>query len=186
MNKYDLKKIAIMEKIAVIFALIAGVFLCIGSSIMFINMTTRTVADFNIRIVFEVAQLCGAGVASFAIPYATIRRAHTEMDIITSHLNKKMRGLLDGLAGIITVIIMVFVVYILIYYAWQRTLTLETTTTNHIPLWPFRWLYAFGMLVTTIIAGIETVDSFRIFLGKHVVRTKEELDALQIEGGEEA
>ena len=185
MSKYDLKKIAIMEKIAVAFALIAGLFLCIASVIMFTNMATRTAADINIRVVFEVAQLCGAGVASFAIPYATIRRSHTEMDIITSHLNPKVTGLLDGISGIITVIVMLIVVYMLVTYAWQRTLTFETTTTNHLPMWPFRWSYAFGMLCTTIVAGIEAVDSFRIAMGKKVVRTQEELDALLAEGGEE-
>lgn len=186
MSKYDLKKIAIMEKCAVAFALIAGAFLCIGSGIMFINMTTRTIADINIRVVFEVAQLCGAGVASFAIPYATIRRSHTEMDIITSHLKPKTKGLTDGIAGIITVIVMLVVVYMLVTYAWQRTITFETTTTNHIPMWPFRWAYSLGMFATTAVAAVEAVDSFRIFLGKKVVRTQEELDALQIEGGEEA
>lgn len=185
MSKYDLKKIAVMEKCAVAFALIAGFFLCIASGIMFINMATRTVADINIRVVFEVAQLCGAGVASFAIPYATIRRAHTEMDIITSHLNPKIKGILEGISGIITVAVMLIVVYMLVTYAWQRTMTFETTTTNHLPMWPFRWTYAFGMFFTAVVAAVEAIDAFRIAMGKKVVRTQEELNALT-EGGEEA
>lgn len=186
-SEYDRKKIIIEEKIGVIFALIAGVFLCIASVIMFTNMATRTVADINIRVVYEVAQLCGAGVASFAIPYATIKSAHTDMDIITSHLKPRTRAALEGVSGIITIVVMVFTVVMLIDYAYQRTLTLETTTTNNLPIYIFRWTYAFGMLATTAAAAVEMIDSFRIALGKKVVRNKAELDALQLEeGGAEA
>lgn len=176
MSKYDERKIMIEEKIGVAFALIAGVFLCIASVIMFVNMATRTAADINIKIVYEVAQLCGAGVASFAIPYATIKGAHTDMDIITSHLKPRVKAALEGVAGIVTIIVMVFTVFMLMDYAYQRTLTMETTTTNHLPIWIFRWTYAFGMLCTLLVAALEMVDSFRIAMGKNVVRRKEDLE----------
>ena len=178
MSKYDQRKIIIEEKIAVIFALIAGFFLCVASVIMFTNMVTRTTADINIKIVYELAQLCGAGVASFAIPYATIKSAHTDMDIITSHLKPRVRAALEGVSGIVTIIVMVVVVYMLVDYAYLRTLSLETTTTNHLPLYILRWTYAFGMLMTLIAAAIEMVDSFRIAIGRNVVRNREEWDAL--------
>lgn len=178
MKRYDYKKIVIEEKLGVILALLAGFFLTVASVIMFVNMTTRTVADINIRFVYEVAQLCGAGVASFAIPYATIKSAHTEMDIITSHMKPKKRALLEGFSGIVTMIVMVYVVYVLLDYAWIRTLVFETTKTTHLPMWIFRWTYAIGMLVTTLAAIIEMIDCFRIALGKEVVRNRDELEAL--------
>lgn len=179
MSKYDLKKIKFTEKTGVLFAMIAGAFLCVASVIMFVNMTTRTVADINIKLVFEVAQLCGAGVASFAIPYATIKGSHTEMDIITSHLKPKRRALLEAVSGVITIVIMAFTVYILLLYAYQRTVSLELTTTNHLPIYLFRWTYAMGMLFTLVAAAIEMVDNFRIASGRKVIRNREELNALE-------
>ena len=104
MNNYDLRKIKIEETIGVVFALLAGFFLCIASVTMFTNMVTRTTADINIKMVYELCQLCGAGVASFTIPYATMKSAHTEMDIITSHLKPRITAALEGIAGIVTVI----------------------------------------------------------------------------------
>lgn len=177
MNNYDLRKIKIEEKIGVAFALLAGVFLCIASVTMFINMVTRTAADVNIKVVYELCQLCGAGVASFTIPYATIKGAHTEMDIVTSHINPKVRCLLEGIAGIVTVIAMLYTVYMLADYAMIRTRSLELTTTNHLPLFVFRWVYAFGMLITLLAAVIEMIDAFRIAMGKKVIRNQEQLEA---------
>lgn len=177
--KYDLKKIEIEEKIGVVFALIAGLFLCVASVIMFVNMTTRTAADLNIKIVYEVAQLCGAGVASFAIPYATIKGAHTDMDIITTHLKPRVKSFLEGISGIITLAVMLFCIVMLVSYAYQRTLTMETTTTNHLPIWIFRWTYSFGMICTMLAAVVEMIDCFRIAMGAKVVRNRQELEALQ-------
>lgn len=192
MSRYDELKISIEEKIGTVFALCAGVFLFVASVVMFTNMVTRTAADYNIRIVYELCQLCGAGVAALAIPYATIKGAHTEMDIITSHLNERVRNMLAGISGIVTIVIMLFTVYMLVTYAYQRTLIFESTTTNHLPMWIFRWLYAFGMIVTGIVAAIEMVDSFRLALGKKVFRNREEyeqylesakLEGVKLEGG---
>lgn len=188
MNKYDELKISAEEKTGEVFAIIAGVFLIVASVVMFANMITRTAADVNIRIVYELCQLCGAGVAALAIPYATIKAAHTEMDIITGHLHDKSRNILAGISGILTMVIMVFTNYMLVDYAYIRTLVMETTTTNHLPMWIFRWLYAFGMIVTLIAAAIEMIDSFRLAAGKQVFRNREEYDAYletaKLEGGE--
>lgn len=89
MSNYDKKKIAIVEKSSEILAILAGVFLCVSTIFMFANMLTRTVADFNIRFVYELCGLCAAGTASFAIPYATFKSAHSQMDIITSHMKPR-------------------------------------------------------------------------------------------------
>lgn len=187
MSRYDELKISIEEKIGTVFAMCAGIFLFVASIVMFANMATRTAADYNIRVVYELCQLCGAGVASLAIPYATIKAAHTEMDIITSHLNDRVRNLLAGIAGIITIVVMLFTVYMLITYAYQRTLVLESTTTNHLPMWIFRWFYAFGMIITALVAAVEMIDSFRLAFGKKVFRNREEytayLECGKLEGG---
>lgn len=185
MNIYDQRKILIEEKVSVALALVAGFFLCVASVIMFTNMITRTTADINIKLVYELSQLCGAGVASFTIPYATIKGAHTEMDIITSHLKPRLRAALEGVAGIVTVVVMVFTVYMLADYAYLRTLALETTTTNHLPIYILRWVYALGMLLTLITAAIEMVDAFRVAMGKNVVRNIEEQQAFDLKLAED-
>jgi len=191
MNNYDLRKIALLEKLGTAFALISGVFLCISTIFMFANMLTRTAADFNIRFVYDLCSLCAAGVASFAIPYATIKGAHTNMDIITSHLKPRVQAFCEGISGIVTMVIMLFTVYILTSYAYQRTLVLEATTTAKLPTYIFRWLYALGMLLTTLAAAIEMIDMFRIAAGKQVIRNREQLEEMQKlaenkDGGENA
>ena len=114
MSNYDKKKIAFVEKSSEILAILAGIFLCISTIFMFTNMLTRTVADFNIRFVYELCGLCAAGTASFAIPFATFKSAHSQMDIITSHLKPKKRAVSEGISGIFTMVIMLFTVYVLV------------------------------------------------------------------------
>lgn len=151
MSRYDEIKISVEEKVGTVFAIAAGIFLFVASVVMFTNMVTRTAADYNIRIVYELCQLCGA--------------------------------------GIVTVVIMVFTDYMLLNYAYQRTLVMETTTTNHLPMWIFRWLYAFGMVATLLVAAIEMIDSFRLATGKKVFHNREEyneyLEAGKLEGGKQ-
>lgn len=183
MNNYDQRKIAIEEKLGVTFALLAGVFLCIASVTMFVNMVTRTAGDINIKVVYELCQLCGAGVASFTIPFATMKGAHTEMDIITSHLKPRLRAALYGVAGIVTVIVMLYTVYMLADYAMIRTRALELTTTNHLPIFILRWVYALGMLFTLLAAALEMIDAFRIAMGKQVIRNREEMEIYLAEQG---
>ena len=179
MSNYDLRKIEVSDKIAQALAIISGIFLSISTAFMFANIFLRTTVDVNIRFVYDLCSLCAAGVASFAIPYATFKNAHTTMDMITSHLNPRVRGVCEGISGIITMVVMLFTVAVLTNYAYQRTLVLESTTTANMPTFIFRWLYAIGMLLTTVAAALEMIDSFRIAAGKTVIRSKEELEKLQ-------
>lgn len=175
MSNYDAKKIMIVDKVCVVLALIAGLFLSIGTVVMFANMLTRTVADVNISFTYELCGLCSAGVASFAIPFATFTASHSQMDIITSHMPKRMRGWFEGISGIITMVVLVFTVAILVMYAYDRTLAMETTTPSGLPTWIFRWLFAIGMLATLVGAALEMIDMFRMALGKNVVFNSAEL-----------
>lgn len=185
MNKYDEKKLKAADKAGSAFAVISGVFLCISTVFMFLNMVTRTVADVNIRFVYELCGLCAAGVASFAIPYATLKSAHSTMDIITSHLKPRARAALEAVSGLVTIVVMSFTVYILSTYAYQRTLVLETTTTSELPTYMFRWVYALGMLLTTAAVIVETVDRFRTAAGKDVAAALEESgDSGKPDGGD--
>ena len=186
MNNYDIRKIRIVDKCCVILAMLAGFFLCVGTVILFANMMTRTVADVNISFTYELCGLCSAGVASFAIPFATFKAAHSQMDIITSHLPKRTRAGFEGVSGIITMVVMLFTVGVLLMYAYDRTLVMETTTTAGLPTWLFRWIFAIGMLITLIAAVVEMIDMFRIAAGKNVVLNSEEQASLEGSGLEAA
>lgn len=186
MNKYDRRKLAFTKKSSELFAYISGIFLCISTVFMFANMLTRTVANYNIRFVYDLCSLCAAGVASFAIPYATLKSAHTAMDIITGHLSPRVRAACEAISGVITAVVMIFTVYVLLNYAYQRTLVLESTTTSGFPTFIFRWIYAAGMLFTLVAGVIETIDMFRIAAGKDVVLAQEEAAAPELQAAEDA
>lgn len=108
------------------------------------------------------------------------------MDIITGHLSPRVRAACEAISGVITAVVMVFTVYVLINYAYQRTLVLESTTTSGFPTYIFRWIYAAGMLFTLIAGVIETIDMFRLAAGRKVTLIQEEEAAPEIQAPEEA
>ncbi|MFV0363456.1 MAG: TRAP transporter small permease subunit [Suipraeoptans sp.] len=181
MSSYDEKKIRIADKISTLLALIAGVFLSIATVLMFVNILTRTFADYNLIFIYDVCGLCAAGAASFTIPYVTLQSGHSNMDTIISRLSKRVRSGSEALSGTIAICAMLFTVYTITTIAYQKTLVLEATTSSGMPIYIFRWLYVLGMVITTIAAIIEVIDLVRIAVGKQVVRNSEELE----EGDEE-
>ena len=168
MSPYDTKKIAVLSKTSEVLAIISGIFLSVSTIFMFVNMLTRTAADYNIRFVFELCSLCACGVASFAIPYATLLSAHSAMDLILSKASVRVKGGFEFVSGIITVAILAFTVYFLFMSAIDRTQAHELTTTAHFPTYIFRWIFAIGMLLTLIAAAVEMIDNFRIAKGEQV------------------
>lgn len=176
--KYDKWKIDFCEKVGNGSALFAGIFLTIATFFMFLNMLTRTVADYNFRWIYDLCGLCAAAVASYSIPYATFMRQHSNMDTILSRLKPGARAVSEAVSGIITLLIMVFAVYACTLFAYSKTLVMETTTSSHMPVWIFRWLYVVGLLLTMLAAGLEMIDMFRTARGVTVINSREEMKAL--------
>lgn len=181
MNRFDEKKIAVLKPFSEVFAIIAGIFLSVASLCMFINMITRTAADFNLSFVYELCSLCACGVASFAIPYATLNQAHSVMDLILSHLNPRVRGVLEFVSGIFTVAILGFTIVQLYKNAIMYTAAHELTTTAHLPAYMFRWVFAIGMTLTLIAAAIDMIDSLRTAKGTEVTPLSEITNAAEAE-----
>ena len=183
---YDRKKLAVTDKISDALGIISGIFLSIATVFMFTNICTRTFADYNFLFIYDLCGLCAAGCASFAIPYATFKRGHANMDTILTKLKPRTRGMSEGLAGILTMCTMLFTIYAVTYYAIMKTKVMESTTTSGLPTWIFRWLFVIGLILTTIAAAIEMVDAFRLMKGVDVIGTSDDLAAKQeaLEEGE--
>ena len=144
MNRYDEKKIAVLTPISHALAIVAGVFLAVASVCMFVNMVTRTAADFNITFVFELCSLCD--------------------------LNARVRGVLEFISGIFTVAILGFTIVQLYKSAIMYTAAHELTTTAHLPAYMFRWVFAIGMTLTLIAAAIDMIDALRTAKGVEVTQ----------------
>lgn len=180
--KYDRWKINFSRLAGEGSAIFGGIFLTAATICMFVNIVTRTVAGYNLRWIYDFCGLCAAATASFAIPYATFTRGHSNMDTILALLKPRVRAGSEAIAGVLTLITMVFTIYCVALYAYNKTMVFESTTSAHLPIWIFRWGYVIGLVLTTIASVLETIDMFRIAAGRKVVNTQEELEAAEKEG----
>lgn len=184
MSNYDRIKIETTERIGRCLGILAGLFLCVATVFMFINIVTRMTVDYNLIFIYDLCGLCAAGTASFAIPYATFKSAHTSMDTIIHKLPARTRGVCEAISGVITMVVMLFTIYAVGSYTWTKTLALELTTTSKMPTFIFRWFYVIGLVLTLIAAALEMIDMFRIAAGKQVVRDRDAWEALEAEARE--
>jgi len=174
-SAYDQKKIKIVDKTCAVLGVIAGIFLCTATFFMFLNICTRTFANYNFLFIYDLCGLCAAGAASFTIAFASLKSMHTTMDTVLGKLPPRVRGALEGISGIISMVILLFTIYSVGVYAIQKTLIRESTTTSGMPTWIFRWIYLFGLTVCLIAALIETIDMFRRAKGETVYLNSDEV-----------
>ena len=174
-SDYDQKKIRIVDRLCAVLGVIAGIFLCTATFFMFLNICTRTFANYNFLFIYDLCGLCAAGAASFTIAYATLKSMHTTMDTILGKLPPRVGGTLQGISGILSTVILVFTIYSVGVYAVQKTLVRESTTTSGMPTWIFRWIYIFGLVVTLIAGIIESIDMFRRAKGETVYLNSDEV-----------
>ena len=174
-SDYDQKKIKIVNSLCTVLGIIAGIFLCTATFFMFLNICTRTFANYNFLFIYDLCGLCAAGAASFTIGYASLKSMHTTMDTVLGKLPARVRGFCEGIAGIISIVILLFTIYSVGVYAIQKTLIRESTTTSGMPTWIFRWVYIFGLTVCLIAAIIETIDMFRRSKGETVYLNSDEI-----------
>ncbi len=174
-SAYDQKKIKIVDKACTVLGLIAGVFLCIATFFMFLNICTRTFANYNFLFIYDLCGLCAAGAASFTIGFATLKSMHTTMDTVLGKLPPRIRGLMEGISGILSTLVLCFTIYSVGVYAIQKTAVRESTTTSGMPTWIFRWIYLFGLVVCLIGGIVESIDMFRRAKGETVYLNSDEV-----------
>ena len=174
-SDYDQKKIRIVDKFCSVLGIIAGIFLCTATFFMFLNICTRTFANYNFLFIYDLCGLCAAGAASFTIGYATLKSMHTTMDTVLGKLPPRVRGLMEGISGILSTLILVLTIYSVGVYAIQKTAVRESTTTSGMPTWIFRWIYLFGLVVCLIGGIVESIDMFRRAKGETVYLNSDEV-----------
>jgi len=174
-SEYDQKKIRIVDKCCTVLGVIAGIFLCTATFFMFLNICTRTFANYNFLFIYDLCGLCAAGAASFTIGFASLKSMHTTMDTVLGKLPPRIRGLLEGISGILSTLILVFTIYSVGVYAIQKTAVREATTTSGMPTWIFRWIYLFGLVVCLVAGVIESIDMFRRAKGETVYLNSDEV-----------
>lgn len=153
------KTVGLLEKISFsITRFINGVgvfFLAAMMIIITLDVVLRYFFNAPIAGSLEIIRFVLVLTVLLAIPFATARKQHVSIDIVTSNLKETARYRLESLMIFIALILTSVVAWRSIKYALLKHQTGEMSTILHIPFWPFVSVVAFGFALTGCVLLIQ-------------------------------
>jgi TRAP-type C4-dicarboxylate transport system permease small subunit len=115
---------------------------------------------------FDFIMLLGAMAVAFALPYCTLQKGHTTVELVVSRLPKRIQAVIDIFTGILSICFFSFVCWQFLVYATVMFRSGEITHTARLPFFPFLYLVSIMFLLFCLVLVLDLVKSI-----KKLVRT---------------
>lgn len=146
-------------------AALAGVFLMLVLSLVFLGVITRYVFNAPIVGINEFVQLASVGVVMLALPYCTAQGGHVTVDVLDQAIGPMGRRIGDLQSRALSI----FVLAVLVWRAGLKAADAhrygDATNMLGLALWPFYAFLAIGMALC-ILVYLSQIP--RILAGKEV------------------
>jgi len=182
MGSYDRIKIKATNALCTAIGFLAGCALVVATLFMAANIIVRPFG-IAIRYIYDLVGLSAAFASALSIPYCALKRNHSVMDIVLSKLPKKLRAFFEAFSGIISSAMIIIMIYAGGKYAAEKTRVFEKTLSSGMPTWIFRWVWVLGITLVLLALLLETIDFFRVLLGKQVDSTFDPEEAPELTDG---
>ena len=150
---------------------VAGAFTAIACFVVVVMML-HVCADIVMRGLFHaplfgtIEFVCAYYMVALAfLPIAWISRmrGHIIVELFTAHLAPRKIRVIDGMAGIVTLLYVTTFCWQVIHTAVDKTVIREAweSASGQIQIWPSRWLIPAGFLVMGAYVAIQIVQDFR-------------------------
>jgi TRAP-type C4-dicarboxylate transport system permease small subunit len=123
-----------------------------------VDVTLRKVANMPILGSIELTQFMLAICASFGLAQCAVNKAHVVIDMVTSRLSTRTRGLLGMGTGILSVGVGVLMTWQLVNYIFITLKANNVTGVLYIPIWPFVALVTFGFALLCVVLIIHFLE----------------------------
>jgi TRAP-type C4-dicarboxylate transport system permease small subunit len=137
------------------------------SGTILIFMAGLTLADVILRMfrkpilgTYEIVAFLGAAVAGFALPRASLKGAHVNVDLVTSKLPRNLKRLINIITKLLGVLLFLFGAIYLFQMGMNFYLTKTVTMTLRVPFYPV----VFGLAVSCLVQCLVSLS--QIFDGK--------------------
>ena len=141
---------------------IAGICLmgmmCLACANMFLRAVWLPVSG-----TYEIVGFLGALVASFALGYTQLKRAHTAVDILVSRLSKGAQGIVEGISHLISMILFALVAWRTALWATTLWRTGEVTETLRIIYFPFTYGLVLGAATLSLVLFLDFLKTIKSF-----------------------
>lgn len=130
----------------------AGLLLLILVGITCVDVVGRYFLNAPLTGAFEMTEILLVALVFAALPLATERREHVEVDLLTSVFSHNINRLMVAFGGLFTGAVLLTFAWRLVVHAMKATGDGTVTNALQIPLAPFGYLAAAACLVSAIIA----------------------------------
>ena len=110
---------------------------------------------------FDFVMLLGAMTVCFALPYCTLHKGHTTVELFVSRLPKRIRAVIDIFTGILSVCFFSFVCWQFFGYATVMLRSGEITHTARLPFFPFLYIASIMFVLFCFVLALSIVKSIK-------------------------
>jgi TRAP-type C4-dicarboxylate transport system permease small subunit len=142
------------------FSKIAFVGVCFTCLVVLLNVAGRYFFKSPFMGTIEIVELGMVIIVSFAVPFTALQGRHIRVDLLVSHLPKRLQGGVLTLGLLLSASIFGLVTYQCIVVALSYFVkTGEVTNVLSIPYVPFRFMLAVGMFLLTLELLKQAIDT---------------------------
>lgn len=123
-----------------------------------VDVTLRKVANMPILGSIEITQFILAICASFGLAQCAVNKGHVVIDMVTSRLSRRARGLLGIGTGILSIGAGVLMTWQLINYIFIIKKANNVSSVLYIPIWPFVALVTFGFALYCVVLIVHFLE----------------------------
>jgi TRAP-type C4-dicarboxylate transport system permease small subunit len=139
---------------------LSGIAIIAMTLIMSLDVISRYVLKTSLLDTIEISSMLLGAVVSLALPSVTEMGEHIQFSLLTDRLSTRAQGLAKAVTLIISAALFSLM-------TWQTTLRAFSTLRSgefigslQIPLWPTRFLFAFGCLLTVLVLLTQLISFF--------------------------
>jgi TRAP-type C4-dicarboxylate transport system permease small subunit len=145
-------------KVDTLLYIIAGVILALMIVLTLCDVILRNFGH-PITGSMEIIQYGGSIVFGFAIPYATWKKAHVRVDLLTEKLSPKHQKKLDAITRCLGIVLFGFIAYNFFIYGLDVRRTGEVTASFRIPYYPFVFAISFSCFFQCLTLFSDLIES---------------------------
>jgi TRAP-type C4-dicarboxylate transport system permease small subunit len=107
---------------------------------------------------YELIQFMMVITVSLGLSYTALEKGHVTLDIVTSHLPKRARGIIDSVVGLLGLIMAVLMTWQACIYVTTIQKSQVTSTVLLVPMYPFVAFAAFGLAFFSLVLVLHILE----------------------------
>lgn len=156
MDRLDRKADRVMR----ILSIIGFVCVMLMMLVVVINVILRPLGH-SILSTFEAVEILISIAVSFALGYATLKKSHPSMDMLVNIFSKSTRKIFSIFSSFLGLVLWIPITWYSFRFAGEKLRISEHTEVAEFPVYPFRYIFAFGALLCCLLMILNIIKAIQ-------------------------